>query len=83
MQSQPVANGAARVAGERVGDQGAIALWVGPVERLEVGELAGGVTGGRSRGQDVAIAHPQRTLEPDVLEPALIVQRHLDAVPVC
>jgi hypothetical protein len=30
----------------------------------------------------MSIAHAQRTIDPDLLEPALIIQWHLDAVPV-
>lgn len=79
---QPVGDWAAQLAGEVIGDEGEIALGIGPVKGLQEREVASRVAGGRGLGEDLAGAHAQCAVDPDLLQATLIIQRHLDAVAI-
>jgi hypothetical protein len=82
MRGQPVADGAAGVAGEMVSDQIEITVGKGVVERAQERKVASGVACGRRPRHDLPVAHAQRPVDPDLLQSALIVERHLDAVAI-
>ena len=79
---QPVGDWAAQMAGEVIGDEVEIALGIGPVKGLQESEVASRVAGGRGLGEDLPIAHAQRSIDPHLLQPALIIQGHLDPLAV-
>src|SRR5258706_6324265 len=82
VECQPVANGPTEVAGKVVSNEEEIAAGRGLVECLQQGQIPGGVACGRRLGQPVAVAHAQCPVDPDLLESAVIAQRHLDAVAI-
>ncbi len=79
---QPVPDGATEMAGEVVGNEVEIALGIGLVERVQQRQVACGGARGRGLGQDLAGAYAQRSIDPDLLQSAVIIQRHLDAVAI-
>lgn len=74
------------MAGEIVSDEIEIAVRIGVIEGLEQREIAGGVARERERGcglgQRLSIPDAERTIDPDFIRAALIVQRHFDAVAI-
>ncbi len=79
---QPVPDGPTGVAGEVVGNEVEIALGIGLVERGEQGKISRGVARGSGLRQDVAAVHTQRPVDPHLVETAVVVQGHLDAVAI-
>lgn len=82
MSRQPVLNGATGVAGEIVGNQVQVTLRIRLVEGLQQREVASGVARGCRLGEHVAVPHAECAVDPHLVGSPLIVERHLDAVPV-
>ena len=73
MRGQPHANGATAVAGQVVGDEVEVALWIGVVKRLEQREVARSIARGRRLGQHLPVPDAQRAIDPDLVGTALRV----------
>jgi hypothetical protein len=79
MRHQPVANGTTGMAGQVVGDQVEIALWIRLVEGLQQLQRARRVARGCRLGQHVSVAPAQRPVDPDFVPCPLVIQGRRDA----
>jgi hypothetical protein len=79
---QPVADRAAGVAGEIVGDQIEVAFGIVAVDRAEQVQIARGIACGRGLGADLPIADAQRAVDPGLVVAAAVDERGFDAVAI-
>jgi hypothetical protein len=79
---EPGARLKAVVTAEIVGDDEEIARGVVGFDVGKPRDVAFRIARGRTPGQFLAITHPQRSVHPAFLRPALIVQRRLDAMSI-
>jgi hypothetical protein len=82
MVRQPVADRATEMAGEIVGDEIQVATRIGRSEGVQQREVPRSIARGRRLGQHLPVADTQRAVDPDLVESALVIQWHLDAVAV-
>jgi hypothetical protein len=80
MFSQPGASLGTIVAGKVVVDQEDIAYWIVGFNVRKQRDVVGGVARSGTSGE-IAIAHPQRSIHPGLLRPAIVIERRFDAVP--
>jgi hypothetical protein len=82
MGSEPVTDGATRVAGEIVRDEIQIAYGVVLINLLKQLEIADGIACGRGLGTDLPIADAQRSVDPGLVVPAAVDEWDFDAVAI-
>lgn len=82
MSFEPLADRAAAVTRQVIGNQVDVSRQVSAVQGLEQIEVATGITGASRLGQDLPIADPQRPIHPDLLGSPVVVERGLDPVAI-
>jgi len=82
MAGEPRLDGCARVAGEGVGNEVEVAVWIGFVHSVPQCLEAGGIAGGGSLGQHLPSAGTKGTVDQHLVRTATIVQRRFDAMTV-
>ena len=65
---QPLSDGRTLVARKIVGDQVEVAGWVCLGNRFEQPQVTFGVARGSDKRESLAVSHPQRTINPDLLQ---------------
>ncbi len=82
MLGQPGAGLGTVVAGEVVGDDEEVARRIVGFDVPKQSNVVRRVARGGTLGQFLAIAHPQRSIDPGFLGAATVIQRRFDAMPI-